>query len=205
VNTDNLFSNGPDIPGDDVTVPNSDSAGDACDNDADNDILLDADELTGAACGGVITEVSTDVAYGDGDGTSWDTDGDVVPDGVECVLGTSPVVNSFDHRNTCNSSQADGDDDSDGLQNDWETCGWKSSPSVIDSDGDGLCDALEAMDVNGNGVVTNGDAVFIQQHTLGIIVGDAAAMDINRNGVITNGDRIFVIQAIGDLFPNCLP
>lgn len=36
----------------------------------------------------------------------WDTDGDLIPDGLEVLLGSSPVVNS-----------AGGDDDSDGMSN----------------------------------------------------------------------------------------
>lgn len=108
-NTDGAWSNGPSIPGDDLTVPLSDTAGNACDTDADNDARPDSEEVAGTGCasasGDRTTNVSTDNRYGvDGvgtpagtaiqspppSGTSWDTDGDMVPDGVECNLGTDP-------------------------------------------------------------------------------------------------------------------
>ena len=38
---------------DDKTAPHSDTIGDACDLDDDNDGISDTDELSGAACGGI--------------------------------------------------------------------------------------------------------------------------------------------------------
>jgi hypothetical protein len=57
------------------------------------------------------------------------------------------------------------------------------------------------MDVNGNGVATNADAVAVKQAVFSVIIGDLAAMDINGNGVITNADAVFIQQAVFDLPP----
>ena len=53
------------------------------------------------------------------------------------------------------------DADQDGLENHIEVCRWMTSTSSADTDSDGLGDCGEAFDVNGHGVLTNGDAVAI--------------------------------------------
>jgi hypothetical protein len=198
-NSDAALGNGPSMAGDDITRPNSDLLGDACDPDIDNDGRLDADELAGTGCGGAITEVSTDISYSDGSPPSWDSDGDAVLDGAECALGTDPA-NSSDKPSAI-ACGGGGDDDGDGLPNSWETCKWGTSNSSADSDGDGLGDCLEVMDVNGNGVATNADAVAVKQAVFSVIIGDLAAMDINGNGVITNADAVFIQQAVFNVPP----
>jgi hypothetical protein len=187
------WSNGIDIPGDDTTVPNSDSTGNPADGDDDNDGRLDADETAGVGCGGVVTEVSLDNGYSDGDGTSWDTDGDMVPDGLECVLGTDPAVSAAAHRTTCFTSMADGDTDGDGVSNDAELCKWGTLVGAADSDGDGMGDCVEVHDVNGSGFVTNADAILINRAFL-VFPGDLAAMDVTGNHVITLADIVLVRQ-----------
>ena len=62
-------------------------------------------------------------------------------------------------------------------------------------------DCLEVMDVNGNGVATNADAVAVKQAVFSVIIGDLAAMDINGNGVITNADAVFIQQAVFNVPP----
>jgi hypothetical protein len=57
------------------------------------------------------------------------------------------------------------------------------------------------MDTNGNGVVTNADALAVKQAVFGVVVGDLAAMDINGNGVLTNGDAMFILHALFDMPP----
>ncbi|MDI6858851.1 MAG: LamG domain-containing protein, partial [Dehalococcoidia bacterium] len=68
------IDNGPVIGGDDITVPNGDGLGDACDDDDDNDWLSDINEATAGT--------SPLVA---------DTDGDRVLDGAEVILGSDPL------------------------------------------------------------------------------------------------------------------
>jgi len=112
-NSDALaFDNGPGIPGDDKTVPNSDNLGDACDPDDDNDGLLDVDEEPLNNCGAFNDLAANhpnpsrdDVTNDDNhngnpapnmgrdsldNGPSWDTDNDGVLDGAECQLGFNP-------------------------------------------------------------------------------------------------------------------
>jgi hypothetical protein len=199
------WSNGPDIPGDDITIPNGDALADACDPDSDNDGRADVDELAGIGCGGAITEVSTDNAYSDGDPPSWDTDGDAVLDGAECALGTDPTdSNDKPSATACGGS---GDADGDGLPNSWETCKWGTSNSSADSDGDGLGDCLEAMDVNGNVSVNATDATQVLQHFFGVIVsgspfvGDLASMDVNGNSQVNATDATLILQAFFNVAP----
>jgi hypothetical protein len=204
-NSDAALGNGPSMPGDDMTRPNSDLLGDACDPDIDNDGRADLDELAGIGCGGAITEVSTDNAYSDGDPPSWDTDGDAVLDGAECALGTDPTdSNDKPSATACGGS---GDADGDGLPNSWETCKWGTSNSSADSDGDGLGDCLEAMDVNGNVSVNATDATQVLQHFFGVIVsgspfvGDLASMDVNGNSQVNATDATLILQAFFNVAP----
>lgn len=199
------WSNGPDAPGDDATVANGDHIGDVCDPDNDNDGRLDADELAGAGCGGVLTAVSTDNIYGGitsppPGGTSWDADGDTVPDGVECALGTNPTVGAAADRAACSASltNPNGDDDADGLFNVWEKCKWGTNPALdfTNTDGDALGDCKEVMDVNGNGIVNASDGILVLQAVLGTSIGDLAAMDINANGIVTASDRTVILQKV---------
>jgi hypothetical protein len=211
------WSNGPTIPLDDRTVANGDGLGDACDPDNDNDGRTDADELAGTGCGGAVTNVSTDNAYaslsapGDG-GTSWDSDGDVVPDGVECALATDPLVatggagGSAD-RGACNTSAGgNADDDGDGVLNQWEVCKWGTLPSGVgsaNSDGDALTDCEEILDVNGNGQAAAADGTLIARAVAGIHPdGDMAALDINGNGAVAAADRTLLLRLITGIDPS---
>jgi hypothetical protein len=93
---------------------------------------------------------------------------------------------------------SDSDDDDDGLTDYAELCGWgtlAAGTGSTDSDADGLGDCREVMDVNGNGLITNGDATLVQQAFFSLIAGDRASMDVNRNAVITNGDATLARQA----------
>jgi hypothetical protein len=138
------IGNGAGIAGDDRTVPNGDSLGDACDPDMDNDGIPNASDPDP---GGDITyddnnngdpcpPLGTDAAD---DGPSWDSNCNGVRDSVEstCPLAVNP----------------NGDDDGDGLKNTWEVCKWGTDPAVQDSDGDTLGDCTEAVDTNGNGII----------------------------------------------------
>jgi hypothetical protein len=184
-NADNQIGNGTGIPGDDATVPNGDSLGDACDNDMDNDGIANASD---PYPGGDIT-YDTD---GDGDpciplgtdgadaGPSWDWNCNGVRDGVEasCPLTVNP----------------NGDDDGDGLLNTWEVCKWGTDPTKVDSDGDTLDDCTEAVDTDGNGVLDFGaDALNSARATLlpaGVgpgKFGKDGDFDLDGNGIIDFG------------------
>jgi hypothetical protein len=216
--SDSAVSNGTTIPGDDDTVPNGDGMPDLCDLDDDDDGLTDTDEATGASCGGAITNVNTDIAYtslsspGDG-GTSWDSDGDVVSDGVECAIGTNPLIptgpggGGATDRQACQAAAGGtADDDVDGILNQWEVCKHRSLPSgagSTDSDDDGLNDCIEILDVNGNGLAAAADATLIARATAGIDPGgDMAAFDINGNGAVAAADRTLLLRLINGIDPS---
>ena len=133
------IGNGVGVAGEDGTVPNGDTLGDACDDDLDNDgIPNESDPYPG---GDITYDDNNDGIWkgaGD-DGPSWDANMNGKRDGVESICPLS--VNPY------------GDDDGDGLKNTWEVCGWGTDPNAIDTDGDGLGDCVEAADVDGNGVV----------------------------------------------------
>jgi hypothetical protein len=207
-----FISNGSGVPGDDLSVPNGDALGDACDDDDDNDGLPDADDseplgATGicaafaGSSSGHAAPTGGDVGYSDGTPPSWDTDGDAVPDARECIVGTNPRVGDGAHRGMCAATTGAGDADGDGLQDVWEVCGWGTSASNTNGDGDGLGDCVEVMDVNGSGVGNNNDAVLVKQHFFGIIVGDRAAMDINRSATVNNNDAVLIQQAFFGVNP----
>jgi hypothetical protein len=64
------------------------------------------------------------------------------------------------------------------------------------------------MDVNGNNVLTNNDAVHIQQDVFNVPPpsadpGDRAAFDINRNGTVSNADAILVLQVFHHEVESC--
>ena len=204
------IDNGPSVQGDDVTIPNEDNLGDMCDNDSDNDGLPDLTELVG--CGSGPTDPGwpvLDKTYddnGDGnpapplgtdaadDGPSWDSDGDTVLDGVECLLGSNP--NDRSSRPgfwTCGgTSDADGD----GLSNASETCGWGTNPNLVDTDGDGLSDCREAADVDGNAVVNyTGDTITVGKAALiASPPTKSGVMDTDKNGAVNFDDALFVAK-----------
>jgi hypothetical protein len=177
-NSDSLIGNGTGIAGDDVTVPNGDSLGDACDDDLDNDGIPNA---TDPDPGGDITyddngngdpcaPLGTDAAD---NGPSWDTNCNGVLDGLEasCPLAVNP----------------DGDEDVDGLPDAWEVCKWGTNPKVVDSDGDTLGDCTEAVDTDGNGTVDfGGDALNSARATLlsAAQFGKDGDFDLNGNNVL---------------------
>jgi hypothetical protein len=214
-NTDAAIGNGPTIMGDDTSVPWAvvDSDGDACedDGDVDGDVLADAaDGAVLASCGlfdgtaaGHANPTGGDITGSDGNGPSFDTDGDHVADGIECAVGLNPRHASAADRTACAAAAPAGlDSDGDGLQNAWEFCNWLTHAGSTNSDLSGPGDCQEAMDVNGSGTVNNSDAVFISQAFFMVITGDWN-FDINGSGSVNNNDAVFVKQAFFAVNP-CL-
>jgi hypothetical protein len=126
-------------------------------------------------------------------GPSWDTDGDGALDGVECTLGHNPRDRT--DKPTTAECGGTGDTDGDGLLNAWESCGWGTSPNVVDSDGDTRRDCKEAADVDGNGLVSFvGDAIYYAKAALlpPASFGKTMDFDIDKNGIVTFvGDVIY--------------
>ena len=211
------IDNGPGIGGDDATIPNGDTTGDACDSDRDNDGLPDSQDTNPLGATGICAafasasdlhpnpaggDVTNDDDH-DGDpappmgtdasdnGPSWDTDNDGFLDGYECAHGSNP-------RNGLSRPAALPDDlndsDVDGLLNGWERAHWGTNPAVVDSDGDTLGDCREAADVDGNGVVNfTGDVICYAKASLldASVFGKDGDFDIDGNNVINfTGDVI---------------
>jgi hypothetical protein len=196
------LGNGPGVSGDDGTVPDGDSAGDACDLDDDNDGLADiADSNPLGACAtfagwtdGHPSPARADMTWSDGTMLSMDTDGDMVTDGAECAQGTNPRSASMSDRLACHGPLGGVDTDDDGLLDAWEVCKWgtlASGAGSADTDGDGLGDCTEALDVNGNELVTLGDSQIILQVAFGMIAPDWT-FDLNGNGQISPADASLV-------------
>jgi hypothetical protein len=186
------IGNGASIPGDDLTNPFEDTVGDACDDDLDNDGILNAsdpdpapghpiditydDNGNGIPCFGP----DIDPAVPLDDGPSWDADCNGVLDGVEaiCPLAVNPNL----------------DNDGDGLRNTWEVCKWGTNPNIVDSDSDGTGDCQEALDSNGNGtfdfgadVLNMARAALLPAGTTAGKFGRDGVFDLNGNGIIDFG------------------
>jgi N-acetylneuraminic acid mutarotase len=188
-NTDNApLSNGTMVPGDDITILLSDAAGNACDDDDDNDGLTDIEEtsLPGPAC--PFATMPTDPL-------DMDTDGGHRTDGWECANGTDPnSTTTPDYRGTTPPP----DLDSDNIPGLWEARGYNASSSSSDSDGDGCGDMIELGSVDGNRTVNDADRLAVARRALGIFPPDPDqdyVLDIDKNGTVGDPDRLFVARA----------
>jgi hypothetical protein len=178
----------PGKPFDDITAPNSDEAGDACDQDDDNDGLLDGSEGEMFCIGSGLLVVTSPFLP--------DTDGDRVLDGAECALGSNPAdPNSKPANVECGPG---GDADGDGIPDFREFCYFITEPSAADTDGDGCSDSKEIASVNAD--------VQINVLDLMIVAGAAGPsfdpdyhpnFDATRNGAIDVIDLGFVARQAG--------
>lgn len=202
LNTDGDFIDlPPAILFDDLTNPKSDTLGDPCDTDADNDGIVNSTETGGPPCGS---------ATGATNPLDNDSDDDLTLDGAECAFGTDPVNGgSFpslfpgsDPDNDrlpslievligSNPNAADSDNDT--VTDGTEFKGYNSSPLSADSDGDGCADGKEASSVNADRNVNSGDILFVSQH-FGVIGSPnyIAGGDVNRDRAINSGDILLV-------------
>lgn len=214
LNSDGEIDNGSGIAPRDTTVPAGDARGDACetDGDLDNDRLLDGEDtepLTGAGlCGGLTTSDGHthpgggDITDVDGDGPSWDTDGDAVRDGAECALGFDPrSAASKPGAATCGGAA---DLDLDGLSVSAEKCKWGTSDTLADSDGDGIKDCVEANDTNGDGVANFPADVLNSAKAANSIIQKTLDFDLNGDGVVTfPGDTILSAKMVSHVGGIC--
>ena len=133
-------------------------------------------------------------------GTSQDNDGDGASDGAECTLGTDP--NDPASRPSTAACGGTTDADGDGLTAASETCKWGTDDTLVDSDGDGIKDCVEANDTNGDGVqnfpgdtINSAKAAFnINQQT--------SNYDLNGDGVVNfPGDTILSAKMAFNIAP----
>jgi hypothetical protein len=191
-NTDrNFISNAPEYVVNDTTRANSDNLGDACDSDDDNDGRLSDDEVFGT-----ISCISTTVIYYS-DYLVADTDGDRVLDGAECQFATDPMdANSKPLPATCGSTT---DVDLDGLTERLERCHYNTSPTVADTDGDGVKDGCEAASLNGDAIVNSGDQGLLASEIMRMVPASAKLVnfDLTKDGSFNSGDQGLMASRIG--------
>jgi hypothetical protein len=189
-NTDRNFTDQtPPSTQDDHTWPNSDQPGDACDSDGDNDGRSDADEASGAGCGGQTS-----------DPLLRDADGDRFLDGAECTLGTNP--NDSGSKPLLTACGAAGDADGDRIQSRVEVCHYNTDPSDTDTDGDqdgspttGLArDGCEAASLNNDRVVNAADQLLLASAISTPFY--LLSFDLQKDGAVNAGDQLVMSSLI---------
>jgi hypothetical protein len=178
----NFISNAPFYVVDDNTWINSDTAGDACDTDDDNDGLTDAAEAAGCNGSGPLNPLLRD------------TDGDRFLDGPECARAANP--GSPASTPTLASCGTTADADGDRILNRIEVCYYNSNPNSVDTDADagtnGARDGCEAASLNVDRVVNSTDQLLLAQEYLRVIGGGTPMpnFDINKDGNINSADQL---------------
>ncbi len=189
---------------DDLTAANSDAIGNACDNDIDNDGLSNVVELSDGPGGA--NHANCPGATGNTNLLLADTDGDGVLDGAECAMGTDPLnaasnPSQFDcaaHLGVSITTDTDGDHVRDAI----EYCGYNTSTTSANSDGDGCGDAREIASIDGNQTVNSTD---LQQVATAFGPSTSSAyildFDMDKNGDINSSD----LQFVAAQFAACAP
>lgn len=178
---------------DDATRIMSDAYGDRCDNDLDNDGLLNP-------IGGFTEDLSgCPSATGPTSATDADTDGDLFLDGAECALGTDPTDPLSKPALSQCGPLTDGDGD--GIIAAREFCFYNSSDSSVNSDslgpyGDPWNDGCEVASVNADTVVNVLDLQVVASHFPGGVYGYHENMDVNKDTAINVLDLQFVAAQI---------
>ncbi len=173
----------------DLTLANSDTLGDACETDDDNDGRLDTDELAGTGCGAFTTPT---------DPLDADSDDDFALDGPECALAYNPL-NATHKPATADCAAADpGDDDGDGLPGSREYCLYGTSDTSANTDGDNCGDARELASINADQTVSAVDLSQVAQ-AFGIQISTnyIEDFDFTRDGSINATDLSQIAQRFG--------
>jgi hypothetical protein len=208
LNTDGDFIDlGPLVPSiDDLTNPFSDTLGDDCDVDADNDGLLNSTETGGPPCASASAPTNP---------LDKDSDDDRTLDGPECVLSTDPnnaastppgsalpdadkdgLSNGFELLIGTNPNLSD--TDADGLLDGQEFKFYNTNPLVTNTDGDDCSEGKEASSVNGDRAVNSGDQLLVVMHFgPGSNPNYVVGLDVNRDGTINSGDLLLIAKLFG--------
>ena len=180
---------------DDVTLANSDTAGNACDTDDDNDGLSDAveDVFPVPGCASATAPISRILR---------DSDGDRALDGAECARGTNPAsVASLPTFAACgNGTDADGD----GIRQDREACFYNTDPNDPDTDNDGRFDGCEVASINADTVVNVIDLQQVTAHFTPLPYGQPGPphlvnFDVTKDGAV----NVIDMQQVAARFPSC--
>ena len=189
---------------DDTTRAFSDEMGDACDNDDDNDGLLDLLE-------GALPIPSCPSAVGPTNPLVADSDSDRVLDGAECQLGydpgspaskppaiVGPDQDSDGVPDQLDPNPTDPDSDDDGLRDGIEFRHYNTSMTLANSDNDLCGDAREVASINSDNAVNSGDQLLIVTEILRLPPpAKVVNIDLNKDGAINSGDQLFMIKHLG--------
>jgi streptogramin lyase len=166
----------------DVTWPNSDNLGNACDADIDNDGLPNTAEL--ALAPGGASHALCPSATANTDPMKLDSDGDQYADRGECLVGTDPV----NAASKPPGRYATGDAEHDGLLDSVEAL-LGTNPNLADSDGDGVGDGIEVLRFTTDPLAKDTDADSCSD-------GKEIA-SINADRAVTSLDLLIVAQIFG--------
>jgi hypothetical protein len=155
----------------DRTWLNADATGDACDDDDDNDGLLDTEEAAGCASATAPT-----------DPLIRDSDDDRFLDGAECDLGTDPAdPGSKPTLAACGDTS---DLDGDRVHERVEVCFYNSDPAVANTDGDVCHDGKEIGSLNDDNTVSSIDQGLLASEIIRAVPPPHARnVDLNKDGV----------------------
>jgi hypothetical protein len=196
------LDNGPNVPGNDVTIVRSDTLPDICDGDKDADGIPDVMAHAAVWNESVSPILGCGVMLGPTNVLDMDSDGDHLTDGWECGNGSDPSDPASKALGTGGAT----DLDADRIPDLWEMRGYSGSGSDIDVDGDGCHDMVEIASIDGNKFITDIDRLAVARRALGILPPHPAqdyVLDISKNGTVGDEDRLFVARAA--LLPDWLP
>lgn len=181
----NFIDTTPPLVTDDVTLAHSDSLGDACDADDDDDGLSDAGEAAGCNGSGPVDPLDRD------------SDDDRFLDGAECALSGNPANSGIKPLVTACGANVDADGDK--LTERLEVCFYNTSVSTAESDADasstGSHDGCEAASFNGDRIVNVADMGILAAAISNVSLRHVD-VDVNKDGVFNVADQGIVASLI---------
>ncbi len=94
------------------------------------------------------------------------------------------------------------DKDNDGMPDLVDNCPSIPNENQLDTNGDDIGDACQCGDMNGDGVITNSDAILIKRYLLNLSSPfNAALCDVNGDGLCTNTDAVMIQRSVLGLPP----